>query len=155
MIETGDSYDPLLKRPFSYVRKNPEWVQFLYAVRGKGTSLMKSFKTGRTINVMGPLGNGYPKPLGSKIPLLIAGGTGVASIFSFCSELKEKYVVYGAQCRGDLLMLDELQQIGDQFIACTNDCSFGREGMVDKALTDFLDSRASDIASYVIYKAHA
>lgn len=151
MIETGDSYDPLLKRPFSYVRKNPEWIQFLYAVRGKGTSLMKTFKAGRTINIIGPLGNGYPKPRDAQIPLLIAGGTGVASIFSLCNELPEKYVVYGAQCKGDLLMLDELQKLDDQLIVCTNDCSFGKEGLVDKALTDFLDTRASDVASYVIY----
>ena len=48
-------------------------------------------------------------------------------------------------------MLDELQQLGDQFIVCTNDCSVGKEGLVDKALNDFLDSRPPDIASYVIY----
>jgi dihydroorotate dehydrogenase electron transfer subunit len=151
MIETGDSYDPCLKRPFSYLRKNPEWIQFLYAVRGKGTSLMKTFRTGRTINIIGPLGNGYPKPKDAQIPVLVAGGTGVASIFSLCAELPQKYVVYGAQCKGDLLMLDELHQLNDQLIVCTNDCSFGKEGMVDKALTDFLDKRTSDIASYVIY----
>jgi dihydroorotate dehydrogenase electron transfer subunit len=151
MIETGDSYDPLLKRPFSYVKKNAEWIQFLYAVRGKGTSLMKTFKSGRIINIIGPLGNGYPKPQAAQIPLLIAGGTGVASIFSLCSELPEKYVVYGAQCKGDLLLLDELQQLNDQLIVCTNDCSFGNEGMVDKTLNDFLDTHASDAASYVIY----
>lgn len=151
MIETGDSHDPLLKRPFSYVRKNPEWVQFLYAVRGKGTSLLKTFRTGKIINMIGPLGNGYPTPKNAQVPVLIAGGTGVASIFSLCDELPEKYVVYGAQCKGDLLMLDELQKLHDRFIVCTNDCSFGKKGMVDTALVDFLDKRASDISSYVIY----
>ena len=56
MIEAGDSYDPLLKRPFSYMRRTPETLQFLCTVRGRGTSLMKEFRRGKTVNMMGPLG---------------------------------------------------------------------------------------------------
>ena len=151
MIETGDSYDPLLKRPFSYLRKTGESVQFLYAIRGKGTSLMKTFKEGKIIDIIGPLGNGYPAPPDGVTPLLIAGGTGIASIFSFCDELAEKYVLYGAKCKADILMLNELGKLDDKLIVCTDDCSLGREGMVDKILNDFLDMHASGSSSFVVY----
>jgi len=151
MIEAGDSYDPLLKRPFSYLRKIGESVQFLYAIRGKGTSLMKAFRKGKVIDVIGPLGNGYPPPADGLTPLLIAGGTGIASIFSFCDELPEKYVLYGAKTKAEILMLNELGSMDDKLIVCTDDCSFGREGMVDKILNDFLNAHAPGGGSFVIY----
>ena len=150
MIEAGDSYDPLLKRPFSYLRKRGDTLQFLYAIRGKGTSLLKTFTEGKTINMIGPLGNGYPQPPEGMTPLLIAGGTGIASIFSFCEELAEKYVLYGAKTKAEILMMNELGRMNDRLIVCTDDCSLGREGMVDKVLNDFLDSRPPG-GSFVIY----
>jgi len=151
MIEAGDSYDPLLKRPFSYLRKRGKSIQFLYAIRGKGTSLMKTFEEGKVIDLIGPLGNGYPPPPDGMTPLLIAGGTGIASIFSFCDELSEKYVLYGARTKTEIFMLNELGNMDNRLIVCTDDCSLGREGRVDKILNDFLNSHATGSAPFVIY----
>lgn len=92
MIETGNSYDPLLKRPFSYLRKTPEVIQFMYTIKGKGTLLMKNFRKGRTISVIGPLGAGYPEPEEGLTPLLVAGGMGIASIFSLLKKLSKKSI---------------------------------------------------------------
>ncbi len=152
MIEVGNSYDPLLKRPFSYFRKTSEGIQFLYTVRGKGTSLMKDFKPGRVINIIGPLGIGYPKPEKGFRPLLVAGGTGLASIFSFAEELGEKaYVFYGARCKDELLMLKEIKSLENKLFIYTDDGSSGRKGTVVNALNDFLTSDFSLLASYLIY----
>ena len=71
---------------------------------------MKEFRRGKTVNMMGPLGNGYPEIRRGHTPLLIAGGTGVASIFSLAEESGRKsFVMYGARCRDDLMMLEELE----------------------------------------------
>lgn len=139
MIEAGTSYDPLLKRPFSYLRKTSEVIQFLFAIRGKGTSLMKEFKKNRVINIIGPLGVGYPLPGKNCTPLLLAGGTGIISLFSLVEKLSNKsYIIYGAKSKDELLLLHELEKLGDKLIVCTDDCSFGKAGMVDKAFSEFL-----------------
>jgi dihydroorotate dehydrogenase electron transfer subunit len=152
MIEVGNSCDPLLKRPFSYLKKTTIQIQFLYTLKGKGTSLMKDFEQGRVIHLIGPLGTGYPKPKNDYIPLLVAGGIGIASIFSLKEELSKKaYVLYGAKNKGELLMLNELERLGDRLIVCTDDCSFGKGGMVTDILKDFLAHRSSLITHYSLY----
>lgn len=152
MVGTGNSFDPLLKRPFSYFRKTAHAIQFLYAVKGKGTAQIKALKQGDAIQVIGPLGTGYPKPAKGHTPLLIAGGIGIASLFSLAESLpKRPYLIYGARCKNDLLMLNELEKSGSELMTCTDDCSFGREGKVTDILSTFLDSPSSKDASYTIY----
>jgi dihydroorotate dehydrogenase electron transfer subunit len=152
MIEAGESYDPLLKRPFSYMRRTPETLQFLCTVRGKGTSLMREFRPGRIVNIAGPLGTGYPEIQNGHTPLLIAGGTGMASLFSLAEECGRKsFVIYGARCRDDLMMLEELGKLGHELITCTNDCSFGKEGLVTDIFKTFLAEQSSSLNSFVIY----
>jgi dihydroorotate dehydrogenase electron transfer subunit len=152
MIEVGNSYDPLLKRPFSYFRKTSESIQFLYTVRGKGTSLMKDFKQGQVINIIGPLGIGYPKPEDDCTPLLVAGGIGIASIFSFAEKLEKKaYMLYGAKCKDELLIMNELKSLAKESIICTDDGSTGKKSTVVDVLNEFLTSTSLPPTSYLIY----
>lgn len=152
MVGTGNSFDPLLKRPFSYFRKTAQAIQFLYTVKGKGTAQMKALKPGDGMQLIGPLGTGYPKPPKGYIPLLIAGGIGIASLFSLAECLTKKpSLIYGSRCKDDLLILNELEKLGSEIITCTDDCSFGREGMVTDVLTNFLASPSSKGTSYMIY----
>jgi dihydroorotate dehydrogenase electron transfer subunit len=152
MIEVGNSYDPLLKRPFSYFRKISEGIQFLYAIKGKGTSLMKDFKQGMIIKIIGPLGTGYPKPKKNYIPLLIAGGIGIASVFSLVEKFSKKaYVIYGAKSKDELLMLNELKTLLNKLVICTDDGSSGEKGTVIDVLNDFLTSHFSLLTSYLLY----
>lgn len=152
MVETGNSLDPLLKRPFSYFRKTPATLQFLYTVRGKGTAKMKALKPGSEIQVIGPLGTGYPNPKRGFTPLLIAGGVGIASLFPLAERLTNKIcLIYGARCKSDLLLLKELERLESDLMTCTDDCSFGGEGKATDILTSFLASPSSKGASYMIY----
>lgn len=152
MIQTGNSLDPLLKRPFSYFRKAPGMIQFLYAVKGRGTSIMEALKVGDELQVIGPLGIGYPALKKGTTPLLIAGGIGIASLFSLAECcMRKPYLIYGARCKNDILLLNELEQLGCELITCTDDCSFGREGKVTDVLTTFLSSPSSKGVPYTIY----
>jgi dihydroorotate dehydrogenase electron transfer subunit len=152
MIEVGNSYDPLLKRPFSYFRKTSENIQFLYTIRGKGTSLMKDFKQGQVINIIGPLGIGYPNPEENCTPLLVAGGTGIASIFSFAEKLeKNAYLLYGAKCKDELLIMNELNSLGKESIICTDDGSTGEKSTVVDFLNKFLIRHSPLSTRYFLY----
>jgi len=152
MIETGNSYDPLLRRPFSYLRKTPEVIQFMYTIKGKGTSLMKNFRQGKTIGVIGPLGAGYPEPVEGFIPLLVAGGMGIASIFSLVKKFSEEaYILFGAKSKDELLMLDELKNMKNRPFICTDDGSVGEKCTVVDVLSGFLTRHSSSGAPYSLY----
>jgi dihydroorotate dehydrogenase electron transfer subunit len=139
MIEVGNSYDPLLKRPFSYLKQTADSISFLYTVRGKGTSLMKTFREGRIIKIIGPLGNGYPLPPENCAPLLIAGGTGIASIYSLAEKLRTKAsVFYGAKCKNELFVMDDLKNIESESFICTDDGSCGEKGTAVEVLQNYL-----------------
>jgi dihydroorotate dehydrogenase electron transfer subunit len=139
MIEVGGSYDPLLKRPFSYLKQTADSISFLYAVRGKGTSLMKTFMEGKIIKIIGPLGNGYPLPPENCAPLLIAGGTGIASIYSLAEKLsKNACVFYGAKCKNELFVMDDLKNIESESFICTDDGSCGEKGTTVEVLENYL-----------------
>jgi dihydroorotate dehydrogenase electron transfer subunit len=152
MIGVADSHDPLLKRPFSFFRKTPEGLHFLYTVRGKGTAFMKAFGEGKIIPMIGPLGNGYPGPGRATVPLFVAGGTGIASVFSLIEKLSKKAcVLYGARCKDQILVADELQAFGDRCSICTDDGSFGAKGTAVDMLGDFLSRHRKGTARFVIY----
>ncbi len=152
MIEVGSSHDPLLKRPFSFFRKTFEGIQFLYTVRGKGTSLMRDLKQGKIIHVLGPLGSGYPEPKKGELPLLVAGGIGIASIFSLLESFAVKaQVFYGAREKNELLILDELKRLTDKVIISTDDGSFGEKGTVVDVLNNFLTTHYALLTSYLLY----
>jgi dihydroorotate dehydrogenase electron transfer subunit len=152
MLEVSDSRDPLLKRPFSIFRKTSDAIQFLYEVRGRGTLMLRSLRVGGVINAIGPLGNGYPKPDTESIPLLIAGGIGIASLFPLLESLpKRAYVFYGARNNDGLVMLNELRDLSAKLSISTDDGSMGQKGTVVDILNDFLSSQFSVPNSYLIY----
>jgi dihydroorotate dehydrogenase electron transfer subunit len=152
MLAVSNSHDPLLKRPFSFFRKTPEGIQFLYEVKGRGTLMMKGFRGGKIINVLGPLGKGYPLLEDKRTPLLIAGGIGIASIFPLIEAFSNKaYVFYGARDKAGLLMLDELKGSSDNLHICTDDGSMGKQGTVVDLLNDFLTHHSSLITRYSLY----
>ncbi len=151
MIGVGNYYDPLLKRPFSLFRKKTYGLQFLYVLKGKGTLIMRDLKKGDILNLVGPVGNGYPEPLKGYVPLLVAGGTGIASIFSFAEKInKEAYIIYGARCKEELTVLADLKHFKGQPIFCTDDGSFGKKGTVVEVLRYLLKNNKTS-RRYLIY----
>jgi dihydroorotate dehydrogenase electron transfer subunit len=151
MLEVAKGTDPLLKRAFSLFRRTPEGIQILYRIKGKGTSLLRDMKEGATVDLVGPLGNGYPLPSGDQSPLVIAGGIGIASVFSLVEKLSKKaFVFYGARIEEELFMTDELGKIYRELVVCTDDGSCGVRGTVVDVLHDFIRKR-DGIHQPVIY----
>ena len=86
-----------LRRPLSIFSVSGNKIEFLYKVIGKGTKALSEIKIGEKIEVLGPLGNPYPADT-SKTPLLIAGGTGIASLNFLARRSKKAGIIfYGAR----------------------------------------------------------
>ncbi|BCB96419.1 dihydroorotate dehydrogenase B (NAD(+)), electron transfer subunit [Dissulfurispira thermophila] len=150
MLQAGNTYDPLLKRPFSIFRYEDGLMSFLYRVRGKGTLLLSSLKKGDIIDVIGPLGNGYPEPEGDFIA--VAGGIGIASLFPLLSKFKNRaYLFYGARNKQELVMIDEAKTFSKESFVATDDGSEGHRGTVTDLLKSFLNSSLITHHSSLIY----
>jgi dihydroorotate dehydrogenase electron transfer subunit len=85
MLSADSGLDPLLKRPFSFHRQRGRDFQLLYRTAGKATNILKRKKTGDIINVMGPLGNGFPVFKNNVI--IIAGGIGIAPLVALAESI--------------------------------------------------------------------
>ena len=133
----------LLPRPISIceINKEENTLRLVYRVAGKGTGEFSAMKTGETLHIVGPLGNGFPKK--EKKAFLIGGGIGIPPMLQLAKELDcEKQIVLGY--RDDLFLLDEFQKQGEVYLA-TEDGSAGTKGNVLDAI------RANALTADVIY----
>ena len=139
MLQTGKTYDPLLKRPFSLFRCQNGILQFLYRMRGKGTMCMADVKAGEVVQILGPLGNAYPVPAGDFI--VVSGGIGIASTFSLLQKYPNKaYLFYGARNCDELLMLDEAKALAKDVCITTDDGTVGKKGLITGPLKEHMES---------------
>lgn len=122
----------LLPRPISICEINggKGHLRLVYRIVGKGTEEFSKLASGDTLQIMGPLGNGFP--LLDKKAMLIGGGIGIPPMVELAKQLPgEKTVVLGYR---DQRFLDkELQAYGDVHIA-TEDGSCGTKGTVIDAI---------------------
>lgn len=138
MLQASSGSDPLLKRPFSIYGFEKGRLQFLFRIRGKGTFFLSNSKNGDILNVIGPLGNGYPPPHAEFI--VIAGGVGIASLMALLRQFKNRaFLFYGARIKSELVMLDEALSLSKEAHISTNDGSLGHTGLVTELFTDFIN----------------
>lgn len=122
----------MLPRPISIceVDKEKNAVRIVYRVAGKGTDEFSKCKAGDKLEILGPLGNGFPLdrcPEGKKA-FLIGGGIGVPPMVELSKQVKGEVQVI-AGYRDELFLTKELSVNGTMYIA-TEDGSTGTKGNV-------------------------
>jgi len=142
MVRCGDKLT--LPRPFSIHQVSDEGIALFYAVwtDGKGTTWLSQRQTEDTIDIFGPLGNGFHILPDSHNLLLVAGGTGIAPLYFMAQQaLSEGHAVtllLGAQTKAQLYP-ESLIPPEVKLIATTDDSSTTRKGRVTSLLPDFAD----------------
>ena len=95
-LKACNSFEPLLRRPISICDINQEEKQFtmIYRAEGRGTKLISEKKAGEQIDVLGPLGTGFPveEAAPGETALLVGGGIGVPPLFELSQRLTAKGV---------------------------------------------------------------
>ena len=136
----------LLPRPISLCEINQEkgTLRLVYRVVGKGTEMFAALKAGDSVEVLGPLGNGFPmEEAEGKRVFLIGGGIGVPPMLETAKQLKgEPVLVMGY--RDELFLTDEMKKAGELVIA-TEDGSAGTKGNVLDA------NRENDLKADMIF----
>jgi dihydroorotate dehydrogenase electron transfer subunit len=121
----------VLRRPFSIYKADADGVAILYKPVGRGTETMRILKKGDTIDIIGPLGNGYPALGAGRMPVLVAGGYGNAALYLMAKQLPVKGVAFfGGRTAQDILCVDEFKALGWEVRSTTEDGSLGTRGLV-------------------------
>ncbi len=150
----------LLRRPFSFSQIEPQGdetlVEVVYAVLGPGTLRLTTLKSGDTLSVLGPLGQGFTIKPKLKYALLVGGGLGTPPIEHLARILMAQYpkikttVFCGArsiyhlpfqtrQHPGDTsIKLEELEDIGVAYQIATDNGSAGIQGFVTDLMEQWL-----------------
>jgi len=127
-----------LRRPFSVFDAEENRVSVLYKIVGRGTEALARVAVGATVEMLGPLGFGFPAKCAG-VPLLVGGGYGVAPLHFLARRIEapEKPVLFlGGRTKDDLLALDRFAAIGVEARIATNDGSTGAKGFVTAPLDE-------------------
>ncbi len=79
-----------LRRPLSIMRVSAQegWVDFLYKVVGRGTTLLARRQVGETVDLLGPIGRPFTLLPGRHRPLLMGGGVGIPPMIFLAESMR-------------------------------------------------------------------
>jgi len=117
MLKVREGNEPFLMRPFSIntVDVKQGTVTLLYKVVGDGTRQMAALRGGDVLQMLGPLGNGFPTP-SVRYAALVGRGIGIAPMRFLAEELIRQgtkvYVYLSAKNEAFLFHRDLFAQLG-------------------------------------------
>lgn len=134
--------DPLLPRPMAVYRQHEgdgaARVEILFKRHGRGTALLAQARSGERVRLVGPLGHGFALAAEGETPILVAGGTGIASVYELAASLVQASravgVLLGARSAADLMGEADFAALGVALHLATEDGSRGERGLVTALL---------------------
>ena len=147
-LYTNDA-SKLLPRPISIcdVDKDKGTIRFVYRIQGEGTRQFSEMCSGDSIDVVGPIGNGYD--LGTKKAILMGGGIGIPPMLRLAKELSlagltkdDITIILGY--RDETFLLEEFENYGTVYIT-SDSGAVGLKGNVIDAAREY------DVTGDMIY----
>lgn len=138
----------LLRRPISIAGFDPEagTLRLVFEVRGKGTKWLSERPVGQTLDILGPLGHGFPLLDKGKNVVLVGGGIGTPPLLPVARHYGEKAtVILGFRHKGMCILEEDFAKAGARIILCTDDGSAGFHGFTTQALELHLADHPCDV----------
>ncbi len=137
----------MLPRPISICETDPakKAVRLVYRIAGAGTAEFAACRAGDSLDILGPLGNGFPadRAREGRHTALIGGGIGIPPMLFLAQRLEGKAQII-AGYRDELFLTEELRRSGQLYLS-TEDGSSGTKGTVLDCI------RGNDIQADLIY----
>jgi len=116
---------------------------------GFTTKLLADIEEGASLySLVGPLGHATHIKNYGRVAL-VGGGVGIAEIYPVAKALKSAgnhvLSIIGARTKDLLILENEMKKTSDEFVAMTDDGSYGRKGFVTDALKDALSKDKYDL----------
>ncbi len=138
MVACGE--DTILRRPISVHSVDSDKMALLYAVVGKGTERLTHLKKGNSLDILGPLGNGFKVSSETKSFLLVAGGIGIAPLRFLAEKVRQScrqiIILHGAATEKKLFP-KELFPLEVSLIIATEDGTAGHKGLITELIPTF------------------
>ncbi len=125
----------MLPRPISLcgIDREAGTLRLVYRVVGFGTKEISQLAAGDTVDILGPLGNGFMKS--DKKAILIGGGIGIPPMLQLAKELDcEKSVVLGY--RDEIFLNEEFEPYAQVYMS-SEDGQHGVKGNVIDAIKEY------------------
>ncbi|TDA65889.1 MAG: dihydroorotate dehydrogenase electron transfer subunit [Clostridia bacterium] len=135
-VRCGAGLWPLLRRPFSLfaVDREAGEIRLVYQVKGTGTLALTKKQPGEELDVMGPLGLGFPLEPGLRKIWLVGGGVGMAPLYFLAREAAASGltcdVFLGAVTAAGLLHQELWRGVAARLELATEDGTAGHKGVV-------------------------
>lgn len=132
------SSQKLLARPISVFSvqilpdNNSAKIEFLILKKGKGTRELCALKSGDRVELLGPCGNTFPRPIEGSNICIVGGGVGIAPVAGFASTLPDKSYDFYASFKSGSYGLQNIK--AKTLFITTDDGSQGTSGMISAAL---------------------
>lgn len=131
--------DLVLRRPFSVFRAGDGLLSILYKRVGEGTQSLSELPADAALDILGPLGRGFPPVNPEKLPVLVAGGYGMAALYLVAERAPKKGVVMVGGATGkDILCVADFERIGWEVRVATEDGSRGTRGRVTEVMDAYV-----------------
>jgi dihydroorotate dehydrogenase electron transfer subunit len=141
-IKCSDAY--LLRRPISISSVEKDKIGIVVRKAGEGTVLLCDRKKGETLDVLGPLGNGFTIDEGQR-GIVIGGGIGTAPLLQLVKNLKERQVTVLLGYKETPYLVEEFKEYAKDVEVATEDGSAGYKGYVTDLLKRKLKKDGADI----------
>lgn len=143
MLRVSETLDPLLARPFGVSSvPSKSSIEIVYRVVGRGTTLLTGMEPGHALNLLGPLGKGFPMPAKGMTPVLVAGGSGFPPLYFLSQRAGSRaHLFIGSKNKECLPPSGIIKSFKDTVLKmhiATEDGSMGTRGMTTDILNEFL-----------------
>lgn len=129
--------DKPLRRPISIcgIDKEQGNIRMVYQVKGEGTEWMSHLRAEESINLLGPLGNGFNIPIKSRRMAVVGGGIGTPPLLGAAKQYladngdRSCTAILGFRNKAAVILEEDYKAICDTVVT-TDDGSYGERGMV-------------------------
>lgn len=145
----------LLRRPFSIyaVSRHGPWagtIEIVFDIVGPGTAWLAERVKHDVVDLVGPLGRGFPMPQQNVSCLLVGGGYGAAALLFLAHQLQQQQglrvdLLTGAATQSRLFNAIEAKRLSASAAFTTEDGSFGVQGRVTDLLPDVIHSSGAGV----------
>ncbi len=132
----------MLRRPISICDVQAPNITVVFEIKGEGTQWLAARKVGDELDVLGPLGHGFP-PAEGKI-LVAGGGIGVAPMFWTAKDAPAADAVLGFRSADRAFLVEEFNEICGEVKWMSDDGSFGEKGFVASGVAEMLAKGSYD-----------
>lgn len=137
-----------LRRPISICSfdANQGLIRLVCENRGKGTEWLNSRQAGDLLDVIGPLGHGFPLTDPSKKAVMIGGGIGTPPLLPIAHYYQNNAtVITGFRNRNAVILQDDFRSAGANVCLCTDDGSAGFHGFTTQVLEQIFAHNHVDV----------